>query len=110
MARSVLAVQPAVVAGLNAAFTAADALGHTIVNNGRTALIVKNGSAASINVTITPGGTAGGYVVTPVVVAIAAAEEGYIGSFPAYPFNTTGGLVQVDFSAVTSVTVAAISL
>jgi len=85
-------------------------LGHTIVNNGRTALIVKNGSAASINVTITPGGTAGGYVVTPVVVAIAAAEEGYIGSFPAYPFNTTSGLVQVDFSAVVTVTVAAISL
>lgn len=107
MARSTLTPQVLAATGVVPTFAAADALGSQWVNDGEEFLIVKNGSGAPINVTITTGGTLMGAAVADTVVAVAAGAEALIGPFapPLYNQPTTD-YVFVDFSAVTTVTVA----
>jgi hypothetical protein len=112
MARSALAVQAAVPAGIVPAYTAADAAGHKFPNDGRTVLHVKNAAVAPINVTFLVPGTVDGLAVASRVVAVANASEKIIGPLlPAVYNNTSGadeGQLYVDFSAVVTVTVAAL--
>lgn len=81
---------------------------------GTAMLYVKNGSGASINVTLAAQTTArpadGIYPAQTVgnqVVAVAAGAEKIIGPIPA-AFNDGNGNVQVTYSSATSVTVAVI--
>jgi len=110
MARTVLAVQDVVRAGLNPVYSAANVDGHSIQNDGRTALHVKTG-ATPCTVTFQTPGTVDGLAVADRTVALGATEERIIGPFPPTQYNQpTGDGVYVDFSAVTSVTVAALRL
>jgi hypothetical protein len=71
-------------------------------------LIVKNGSGASINVTmVTPDLLPTGDAYPDKVYAVAAGAERWIPVLNDY--RQAGGLATVTFSAVTSVTVAAIN-
>lgn len=113
MARTDLAVQEITIAGLDPAYTAANVDGHAVVNQRRAFLHVKNGSAASVTVTVVTPLTVGGRAVADDAVAIPASGERMIGPFDPSVHNGTGvdkGKVHVDFSAVTSVTVAALAV
>lgn len=73
-----------------------------------TVLIVKNGSASSINVTLaTPGTLATGDDYPDKVYAVAAGAERWIPVLGLYRDPVTN-LAAVTFSAVTSVTAAAL--
>lgn len=110
MARTDLAVQPVVVSGLAAVYTAANVDGHSIDNKPGMVLHVKNGSGVSINVTCQTPATVGSLAVAEDIVAVAAGAEKFIGPFDPGLFNQAGGDVYVDFSAVTTVTVAALQV
>lgn len=115
MARTALVSQPVVDEGIVPAYTAANVDGHTIDGGGDVILHVKNGSAASINVTIQTAATQDGLAVAEQVVAIAAGAEKFIGPFNPSTYDrasgaTDAGKVYVDFSAVTTVTLAALGV
>ena len=78
---------------------AAAAGGDTFQNTGNEFLSVRNGSAASINVTIT------GVTVSNAVVAVPAAATLLIGPFPPGSYNDAQGRVAVAYSAAASVVV-----
>lgn len=112
---ALMTVQDIVVAGLNPVYSAA-ANGDTFADDGRgrTFLHVKNGGGGSINVTI-PAQVAsvnvpgyGSLARADLVVAVAAGAERMIGPFAEIAFKNSSGLVTVNYSAVTSVTSAAI--
>lgn len=106
MARSVLAAQPVVTAGLAPVYGAADIAGSSFGNNGRRALHVKNASASPINVTITNQLTVDGLAVPNRVVAVPAGADRFIGPFGANYNAADSSGVWVDYSAVATVTVA----
>lgn len=109
MARTALAVQQVRRAGLEPAYTAANADGHAIANTGKEVLHVKNGGGGSINVTAVIPGTVDGQAIGDRVVAVPAGEERIIGPFPGTIYDQPGTTdMHVDFSGVTSVTVAAL--
>ncbi|MFN8493846.1 MAG: hypothetical protein U0350_39980 [Caldilineaceae bacterium] len=95
-------------AGATFAAVAAAAGGDTFVNNGKTLFYVNNGSGASINVTVTPQATPGGLTIAPVVVTVPAGGAKFIGPFDSAYFNNASGQVAITYSAVTTVTVAAV--
>lgn len=98
------------------AFTTASAAGggDTFVNNGKTLLYVNNGGGSSINVTLTAQNTVNvdgqGLTVSNLVVAVTNGTAKIIGPFPPQIFNNSSGAVAVTYSAVTTVTVAPISM
>lgn len=115
---SALALQTIAQAGLTPAFVAAAAGGDSFPNNidERTFLVVKNAGGSPVTVTINPQITQakvsglGTLPVQAVQVSVPATNgEKWIGPFPA-GFSDAGGNVSVGYSAVTSVTVAAVRL
>lgn len=78
-----------------------------------TFLVVKNGSASPITATINPVITSakvpgvGTLTVAAISESVPASGERWIGPFPV-AFNEASGLVNVTYSAVTTVTVAAV--
>jgi hypothetical protein len=90
----------------------------TIADDGtqRTFLHVKNGGGSSINVTITAQQTSrsvpgmGAMTKSNQVVAVGAGAEKMIGPFPPDAYKDSSGLVNVAYSATTSVTAAAVKV
>lgn len=113
MARTDLTVQSIAQAGIVPSYEAANAEGEAVPNNGQMFLHVKNGSGAEITVTLQTPVTYDGLALADQTVAVAAGAEKMIGTFSSR-FNqasgTDKGKVYVDFSAVTSVTLAAFQL
>lgn len=107
-----LTVQQITTAGIVPTLAAAAGGGDEFANNGKTFLRVKNDGVGSINVTVAsqvsnpPPGTA----AANIVVAVANGAEKMIGPFNQAAYNDTDGNVQVTYSGVTSVTVAAVSV
>lgn len=110
MARTALAVQQIVRTGLEPTYSNANAEGHAMPNGGTEVLHVKNGDESPINVTIQTPNTVDGLAIADRVVAVPAGEERFIGPFPRATYNQGADEVYVDFSAVTSVTCAALRL
>lgn len=79
-------------------------------NNGRTVLLVNNGSGASINVTVVTPITVDGLALSDRIVAVPAGEERVIGPFPRNTYNDSDGNVTVEFSSTTTVTCACLSI
>lgn len=94
--------------GLTPTYGAANAGGNTVPNNGQVLLHVKNGSGASINVTIATSVAMDGLELPDRVVAVPANSEKIIGPFPPKTYNTASGELLVTFSSVTTVTIAAL--
>jgi hypothetical protein len=90
--------------------------GNKALNDGKTWLRVKNGSASPITATINTNRTIDGLTVPNLTVTIAATGDGTgldhqdIGPFPMDTFNQSDGYVWITFSAVTTVTVGAFRL
>lgn len=89
-------------------FTAAGAAGDAFQNDGEVYLHVKNGSAAPVTVTATATRNCSHGFPHNAVVSVAASGEAQIGPFPVDRFNNNNGKVSVTYSAVTTVTVAAV--
>lgn len=115
MARTALASQTADADGLTVAFTAANADGHSIDGGGDTILLVKNDAAGDITVTVQTPATQDGLDVAERTVTVTAGTIGAIAGLEPRTFDrptgaTDAGDVYVDFSDVTTVTVAALEV
>lgn len=115
MAYTKLTTQVVAATGIVPTFTAASAAGNSIDGTGDVFLGVVNGGGGSINVTVKTPATVDGLAVADQVVAVANGATKWIGPFPARTYTvpsgqTDEGLVQVDFSGVTSVTVGAFAV
>lgn len=111
---SLLTTQEMTVAGLEATYAAATAGGDTVVADGKTFLHVKNGGGAPITVTIPKAANStskagyGDIALADISVVVTNAEERMIPIPPAS--HAPGGIASIAYTAVTSVTVAAIRL
>ncbi len=87
----------------------------TLDNDGKVFIAVKNGSGASINVTVAPVKTVadsgGNIALASRVVAVAAGALAFLGPYPPDIFNNLStNQVTISFSAVTTVTTQAFRL
>lgn len=112
-----LTVQKMSFTGLEAVYTTADVGGDEFVNDERTIVHVINGGGSDITVTVTAQETVankngfGDIEIADTEVVCTAGEERFIGPFPSQRFNNKStGLVQLSYSGVTSVTIAAMRL
>ena len=106
-----LAYQSSVIAGKTVAMAAASGGGDTVPPNEQGALLVLNGDASPKTVTVVvPGNTRFGQADPDVAVTVAAGAYKLIGPFPQELADDADGLVHITYSAVTSVTVAAIPI
>lgn len=105
-----LTVQQLNLTGLVPSFSAADVAGDTFTNSGRTYLHIKNGGAAGVTVTIDSQQPCNYGFDHDVDVSIDAGAEKLIGPFSKSRFNDDNGKVNVAYSDVTNVTVAAIEM
>lgn len=105
---AVLTVQSATRGGLISSFVGADVAGDSFPNDGHTVLRVKNGSAASITVTLNSARPCSQGFDHDEPVSVPAGAEPDIGPFPTDRWNDVNGRMNVSYSAVTSVTVKAV--
>jgi hypothetical protein len=111
MARTALTPQRFATTGLTANYVAPDVAGVSLRSSGKQVIHVKNGSASSITVTLKIGKTVEGQTVTSPTATVAAGADKFFGPFnDNYEQPDGTDTVFVDFSAVTSVTVACLSL
>lgn len=104
---ALLTNQQAAVTGKAVTFAAAAGGGDTVNIDGTIVLIVRNGDASSKTVTVVRPGTEFGAAVADVPVTVPAGETWVIGPLP-QSFEDTDGLADITYSAVTSVTIAAV--
>lgn len=107
--------QKIVIGGLAHTTTAAAGGGDVVDNSdGKTFLLVTNGSGGSINVTVTAQvssvntATHGTLTVSNNVVAVAAGASKLIGPFPKQAYNNSSKQLAITYSSATSVTIAAL--
>jgi 2-methylaconitate cis-trans-isomerase PrpF len=92
-------------------FVAAAAGGDQFSNNGKTYYEVKNGSGAPITVTFARAKSCDQGGLHPTTVSVPATTGDRIcGPFDPTLYNDANQMIQVTYSAVTSLTVAAVSL
>lgn len=106
-----LTIQDIVRAGLDPTYETAAGGGDTAANlNGDVHIHIKNGSGGSVTATFETPRTVDGLAVDDLAVPIPAGEERFIGPFPPSTFNDGAGDVAITYSAVTSVTIAALRI
>lgn len=104
-----LTYQQASIQGAAYASAAANVGGDKVAPHSRGAVIVENGDASPITVTIAvPGTDKYGQARPDIPVTVAAGAAKIIGPFPADLASDVDGLVAITYSGVTSVTVAAV--
>jgi hypothetical protein len=114
MARADLTAQQVTTAGLNPSFVAAVADGD-VFDAGRVALWVENGSASTVTITIPTPTTVSGLAVAEAGGTVPAGGFRLFGPFPRSVFgqpvgDADAGRVHVNYSAVTDVTRALITI
>ena len=112
MARTTLTVNQISLAGVTPSYGAADNVnGMQFANNGEVWLHIKCTGAGACTVTLTTPLQIGGVdMVDPTVTVPITTGDKIIGPFSPQVFNQAGGVVYVDFSTGTGVTVAAFKL
>jgi hypothetical protein len=95
--------------GLSPTFTAAGAGGDRFIPAAKTAMLIKNGSGASITATFTTPGTVSGLAIADAAVPVAAGVTAVVPLTPGL-YTASDGLGDVAYSAVTTVTVAVVVL
>ena len=97
-------------------YAAATSGGDAFANDGQTLLAVINGGGSSVTVTVTAQTTASRVKHLGEVTkadgggAVAAGATQIFGPFPQRAFNDASSLVQITYSGVTTVTVAAFKM
>ncbi|GAA2817465.1 hypothetical protein [Kribbella solani] len=111
MARTDVATQKIVGTGLAPNMTQPTVDGD-VIDSGSVAVMVTNGSGASINVTAQTPAKSAGLDVAENIVAVAAGATQLIGPFPkgtyGQPSGADEGRVYIDYSAQASVTRAVV--
>lgn len=103
-------------AGLEASYASAASGGDQVANDGRTVLHVKNAGGAARTVTVTAQDSSesvpgfGTMTRADIAVAVPDAGDRFIGPLPLEAFNDAAGNIQISYSAVTGVTIAALRL
>lgn len=92
--------------GLTVAFAAADGAGDTAPASDQHVLLVKNGSAGSVTVTLVTPRDVQGLAVADLAVPVAAGAEAAIRLGPRNVFGDADGVASWTYSAAASVTVA----
>jgi hypothetical protein len=105
---ALLTPQTAAVTGTVLTMAAANGGGDTIVGGSTVYLLVRNGDASSKTVTIVRPGTTYGTADPDIAVVVTAGNIAIIGPIPAEFADPSDGQVDISYSAVTSVTVAAV--
>jgi hypothetical protein len=105
-----LVVQETDKSGISPSFSAADSAGDTFTNTGNTVFYVKNASASQITITIDSLIPCNQGYYHDLSVNVAAGGEQMIGPFDQKRFNDEQEKVSAAYSAVSSITVAAIKL
>lgn len=105
-----LAAQQATPTGLNPAYVAAAGGGDSIEVGPTVFLHVKNGSGASITVTVNSIAACNQGFDHDLAVAVPAAGERMIGPITADRYAGSNGYASVTYSGVTSLTVAVVKL
>lgn len=106
MARTAITAQKITSAGIAPAYEPANVAGNSYRLVAGRYLHVKNGSGASVTVTVPTPGLVDGLAVADRTVAVPAAGERLIALGTTATYKQAGGVAHVDYSAVTSVTVA----
>jgi len=110
MAASALTVQNLANTGVTPSFGAANADGNYFTNNGKSFLVLKNGSGGSIVATVASQVLCNQGSTHNIEVTVSAGSEEWIGPLDNNRFNDADGYVQVTYDGVTDLTAAAISL
>lgn len=105
-----LAYQQAKTTGQAVTMQAASGGGDTIPVAENGALLVRNGDASSKTVTVVVPGSQYGQARADIPVVVAAGATALIGPFPFDLADPITRVINVTYSAVTSVTVAAITI
>jgi len=112
-----LTIQKVVEAGLKATYGAASVGGDAVLNvRGDIVLHVKNADAASKTVTVTAQTTSkavkgmGSMTKANIVAVIPNGEDWFIGPFSAEAYNDSAGKVQITYSAILNLTIAALEI
>lgn len=105
-----LTSQQAQVTGTTVTMSAASAGGDTIGVAPNGALLVRNGDAAAVTVTVVVPGTQYGQARPDITKVVPAGAIALFGPLPADLADPTTRLVNVSYSAVTNVTVASITI
>lgn len=84
--------------------------GDQVLNDGRTVLYFKNTDSSTVTVTLATGGTVAGIALADLSFTIAQNAEKIVGPFDRLLWNDANGYVQISYSAVTAMTVAAIRI
>lgn len=104
-----LTTQSLLVAGTDLNLVAAAGGGDKVAPG--STLVVRNGSGSSITVTVTvPGNTKYGVANPAFTKVVAAGATTLLGPLPSDLANPSDGLVAITYSAVTTVTVGAVSI
>ena len=107
---STLNVQKVVLAGLSPTYGEAAVGGDEFVNSGREFIHVKNGHTSPQTVTVNSQAVCSQGFDHDIPVEIPASEERMIGPFPKDRFDDAGGKVQITYSGVTALTIAAVQV
>lgn len=106
MPRTAITPQRITAAGLAPAYEPANVAGNSYKLQASRVLHVKNGSGGSVTVTIPSTATVDGLAVPNRTVTVAAGADRLVALGAGAAHKQTGGVTYVDYSAVTSVTVA----
>lgn len=105
---ALLTTQPIQITGTAPSYAAAAAGGDKVPPGNRTFVHIKNGSAAAITATVVVPGQMFGQELPDVAVSVPAGGDRMIG--PLVPQLAVNGNVDITYSAVTSVTIAALTI
>jgi len=105
MPRTAIVAQQVSRSALTPAYVAPDVAGSSFSNGGQEILHVKTGGTGA-TVTIPIPGTIDGQSVASKSYVLGTTQERFIGPFPPNIYNQASGEVYVDYSSITTVTVA----
>ncbi|MEK7178551.1 MAG: hypothetical protein AAB721_02775 [Patescibacteria group bacterium] len=87
--------------------------GDVFPNTGKEVVVIKNGGAGAITLTVVTPATIDGLAVADLTATIGVGETRAVGPFPPGVYSTggvAGGNVSLTYSGVTTVTVAVLAL
>lgn len=106
MPRTAITPQRGTSAGLAPAYEPANVAGNSYLLRSGRVLHVKNGSGSSVTVTVPTPGVVDGLAIADRTIAVPASGERLVALGTTDAYKQAGGVAYIDYSAVTSVTVA----